>query len=388
MNILYVTNERQMAGAVRARMFTAQYDDIFRELSLKGFNVSNGSDISKEPHREFTALDPVVSGDYDAFETINSIQDALTLADHQVTRVDLSDMARVYVEMASGSYDKVFNYAEGLSVLPFDFREVEIPMLASLLGVSHTGSDPVVAQTIFDKSKTARRLQFCGIRTPSTVSVVRGDQYKGPFPVFVKPQFQGSGVGIDSHSIVHTSEDLEKVVYSKVVESLQPVIVQPFLRDAEEMTVALLPYNGQVVVFPPLKVETHLGVGYGYEDKYGEHASKVRYSLVDDVIYCAEAMDLSKRVYTGLGIKGFARVDLMKNVDGVSVIEVNQPAGLCHGSIDVSYVVHDPFLVLADDVMSDFPKAVLASVHDPRFKYLNLPPVRSYVHMIDAIVRG
>ncbi|MBI2572436.1 hypothetical protein HYV86_01125 [Candidatus Woesearchaeota archaeon] len=384
MNILLVSNEKNAAGAVRASMYAEQFDDIehaLRELGFKG-------DLERRRKRGFKALEAMVAGDYDSITTINEIQEALRITGHEVKYVDISDMASVVRAAASGQFDKVFNYAEGLLPLPFNIREVEIPLLTTQLQLSHTASHPNVSRVIFDKYLFAQALTNLGIATPSAVSVVRGDQYQGAFPVFAKPQCAGSGVGIGKNK-ANTAQELDRIVHDLVVECLQPVIVQPLIEGATESTVPILPYKREIVVFPPMNIFPPGSAGYTRVAKFGKDASKVVYELEPDLDLCEQQRNLCLRAYKGLGMRGVARFDIMR--DGKpQLVEANQPAGLYSGGINLRQVEHDPREILQNPSMSDLPKAVIAAVNNPRYREeFGLPrELGSYVGIIDAITHG
>ena len=93
--------------------------------------------------------------------------------------------------------DFVFNIAEGLYGAS---REAHVPAICEFLGVPYHASDPLTLGLALHKGRAKEILSYRGVPTAPFVLALGGRCPAGqlPFPLFVKPAFEGSGKGITS----------------------------------------------------------------------------------------------------------------------------------------------------------------------------------------------
>ncbi|MBI2167673.1 MAG: D-alanine--D-alanine ligase [Candidatus Omnitrophica bacterium] len=146
--------------------------------------------------------------EFDLPETIEALQKALAFEADSVFLLggDLGVIDRI----RENQIDFVFNIAEGFSGRS---RESHLPALLEMLGVPYSGSDPVGLGLTLDKSLAKRMAISLGIPTPEFwVLETKEDVSKIPdrFPLFVKPLWQGSSIGIRRSSRVQDRPSLER----------------------------------------------------------------------------------------------------------------------------------------------------------------------------------
>src|SRR3984885_106699 len=100
--------------------------------------------------------------------------------------------------------DMVFNLAEGHRGKT---RRAFYPALFEELGIPTTGSDAYTLCVTLDKALTKKQLTGWGVPSPRGRFVTRESLRSGgldelPFPVIVKPNFEGSSKGITQDSVV------------------------------------------------------------------------------------------------------------------------------------------------------------------------------------------
>jgi len=147
------------------------------------------------------------TAEFDAPETIDAIEDALTSLGHFTVRVgSIQNLAARLV--AGERWDLVFNYAEGLHGFG---REAQVPSLLDAFGIPYTFSDALVMALALHKGVTNHAVRDMGITTPD-FAVVQDDaaaeEIGLPFPLFVKPVAGGSSVGISAASRVDCRPEL------------------------------------------------------------------------------------------------------------------------------------------------------------------------------------
>ncbi len=146
----------------------------------------------------------------------------------------------------------------------------------------------------------------------------------GGFPVVVKPNDQGSTVGL---TVVQDESGLPDAI-ALAARFSRHVLVETFI-PGRELTVAVL--DGEPL--PAVEIEPHSGL-YDYVSKYtsGRSDYTCPAELPDDV--AAGLAELALRAYASLGCAGYARVDFRLD-DGrdPSCLEVNTVPGMTTTSL-------------------------------------------------------
>ncbi|HXX65975.1 MAG TPA: ATP-grasp domain-containing protein [Polyangiaceae bacterium] len=143
--------------------------------------------------------------EFDSAETIADIERALARCGHRVEPFDVTGPASLLVtRLEAFAPDIVFNLAEGHRGKT---RRAFYPALFEELGIPSTGSDAYTLTVTLDKALTKKQLAGWGVPSPRGRFVSRAELKNGgldelPFPVIVKPNFEGSSKGISQDSVV------------------------------------------------------------------------------------------------------------------------------------------------------------------------------------------
>ncbi len=180
---------------------------------------------------------PDALAEYDAEETVLGIQDALRALGHEPLFLEADETFIDAVRAARP--DLCFNIAEGLRG---DSRESHVPAVLEMLSIPYTGSKVMTHAVSLDKVMTKRVWRDAGLPTAPFQSF----QHVGEplderlsFPLFVKPAREGSGMGINTHSIVRDEAELRAQVEWVIRTYRQPALVETYL-PGREFTVALV----------------------------------------------------------------------------------------------------------------------------------------------------
>ena len=170
--------------------------------------------------------------EFDLPETIDAIREVLAGEGHEIFLLggDLS----VAEKIKSRRIDFVFNIAEGFRGRS---REAHIPALLELAEIPYSGSDPLGLALTLDKSLTKRIALSLGIPTPAFWILQErseAEEIPGPFPLFVKPLWEGSSKGIRRSSRASDRAALEKEV-ERLFENYPdvPVLVEEHIPGRE-----------------------------------------------------------------------------------------------------------------------------------------------------------
>ncbi len=180
---------------------------------------------------------PDALAEYDANETVEGILDVLRGAGHEAFLLEADET--LLPALLRERPDFCFNIAEGLHG---DAREAQVPAILEFLGIPYTGSKVLTNAISLDKGMTKMVWQAHGLPTAPFQVMSRADEPLQPglhFPLFVKPVREGSGMGINEHSIVEDEAALRAQVDWVVRTYRQPALVEAYL-PGREFTVGLV----------------------------------------------------------------------------------------------------------------------------------------------------
>ena len=271
--------------------------------------------------------------EFDTPKTIATIARALEAAGYTVQLVEANEHLPEW--FLSHTVDLVFNIAEGTHG---DARESQVPALLESLGVAYTGSHSVTLALALDKTKTKQILAFEGIPTPrwqlfSTPKTPRSRALS--FPLIVKPNREGSAIGISRESVVEDEPSLRRQVRYIYERYRQEVLVEEFVSGLE-LTVGVLGNQALPVLeidFAPCEASGEFFYSWRMKEFQGNSALGLNPSL-----YCparldepttARVQDVALRAHRALGCRDLSRTDIRLSAQGIPyVLEVNPLPGL------------------------------------------------------------
>lgn len=288
----------------------------------------------------------------DEWKTIKAVGEAIKSHGHTLTYLKIHKDIYDDLKKLQGKIDLIFNLAEGIS--SGADREAQLPMLAEILGIPHTGPGPLSAALILDKSRAKEIWRANDVRTADFqlfTSPATKLHKSLSYPLIVKPSNEGSGIGIKSNSIVNNKTELTKAVTLIIKEYHQPALVETYL-SGREFTVALLGNGNSVETLPIIEIN-FAGFPKGappidsYEAKfiYGAtglvdmHATEFCPAKIPKSL-ARQINALAKASYLSIGCLDFGRVDIRLDAKGVPhVLEINHPPGLMSDPHESSFFV-------------------------------------------------
>lgn len=268
------------------------------------------------------------TAEFDKESTVEAIEKSLQWLGHETDRIGhfKALLGRIY---KGDRWDLVFNICEGIYGIG---REAQVPALLDAYNIPYTFSDPLVLALTLHKGMTKRVIRDAGITTPDFVVVETEKDLNHvhlPYPLFVKPNSEGSGKGIGYHSKVHNHSELKSTCIAQWEVITQPLLVETYL-PGREFTTGILGTGGES--FSPGSMEIIFNSSakesiYSYDIKTN-YERFVSYVLPEKEI-ADKCSDLALRAWKALGCRDAGRVDIRMDKNGIpNFIEINPLAGL------------------------------------------------------------
>ncbi len=257
------------------------------------------------------------------------VEDALERLGHEVTPIDVG--ADLVARLRAARPEIAFVALHGE-----DGEDGSVQELLELLDVPYTGSSPGACARTWDKVLAKDVLRDAGIPTPEycafnqaafrdlgAAAALPEIERRLGFPIVVKPARGGSSLGI---KFARADADVPGALVAAFAYDSR-ILLEQFI-DGRDLAVSLI--DGE-----PLPVIEALPAdgAYDFEARYeiGETEFVCPAPLPDSV--AARAAELAVATWNALGLRGFARVDLMLGGDELYVLEANTIPGLTDTSL-------------------------------------------------------
>ena len=233
-------------------------------------------------------------------------------------------------ELQSGHFDRVFNILHGNKG---GGEDGVLQGLLEALGVPYTGSGVLGSALSMDKIRSKQVWLSLGLPTPRYVRLTRGADVHAAarelgLPVIVKPACEGSSVGV---SRVHGDADLDAAVELAAHYPGELLVEQLIESDggtAGEYTIGVL--GGQALASIRIVPK---GGWYDYNAKYVAEDTQYICPGLDEAGE-AEAREQAERAFAALDLRGWARIDFMRDRDGRNwLLEANTAPGMTSHSL-------------------------------------------------------
>lgn len=273
-------------------------------------------------------FDKETCAEFDSVETIDAIDAFLKSRGYVTERI--GNIQALVKALASGKrWDVVFNIAEGMHGRG---REAQVPALLDAYQIPYVFSDPLVLSLTLDKALTKRVVRDAGVRTARFLELPVASGLwpeHAVYPLFVKPNADGTGKGITVKSLVKNAQELQRQVAHIHSQFRQAALVEQYL-SGREFTVGVTGTQDNAQVIGVMEIvlgEKADACGYTYDNKQ-QYEERVSYRQVNDA-EAQEAGRVALAAWRVLGCRDGGRVDLRSDADGhPHFLEVNPLAGL------------------------------------------------------------
>ncbi|MCD8504816.1 MAG: D-alanine--D-alanine ligase [Burkholderiaceae bacterium] len=231
-------------------------------------------------------------------------------------------------ELAEQQFDRVFVALHGRYG-----EDGTIQGALELLGIPYTGSGHLASALAMDKIMTKRLWQQAGLPTPD-YRVVLGEQdlldlpEALGLPLILKAPNEGSTIGLskvtDADGLVPAYRDVSP--YDKVI------LAEKFIT-GRELTVAVLGAGAGAKALPIIEIIAP-GGNYDYQSKYFSDETQYLCPASLAQALADQISEIAVRAYRALGCEGWARADIMLDVDMRPwLLEMNTSPGMTGHSL-------------------------------------------------------
>lgn len=198
----------------------------------------------------------------------------------------------------------LFNLVEGFSSRN---REGYIPSIAEFFGIAFTGSDAYSQAISLDKNLMKSFVKKFSIPTKNSylITDIRDLPLVIKYPVFVKPNAEGSSLGISKSNIIQNVKDLE-AKGDELLNSFDSILIEEYL-EGDDLTL------GVVGNFPDYEVTSVARVSY--PDLVYSEEIKTKESMPEKLLFnipkkMEEKIKIdSIKICKALKVTGYARLD-------------------------------------------------------------------------------
>lgn len=266
-------------------------------------------------------------------EYADKVISALEQLGHNVNPVEVSlPPGKLVDKLVASKPDLIFNLAEGIGG---KMRESYYPAIYELLGIPYTGGTPGLLHVGLDKRLAAKLLEIRGIRVPKGALITQEESELPDdlvYPVFIKPNYEGSSMGISQDSVAETEHEAQDKVSKLLSDFSEGVIVEQYI-SGRELTVPMLQaFEGYLLEIVEYKFDGDKHNIFDFETKSAEDVEEKVETVCPPKLTPAERREvlaLSDRAFKVMRIPDFARADIRLHEDGTPyLIEVNPLPGL------------------------------------------------------------
>lgn len=197
------------------------------------------------------------------------------------------------------------------------------------LMIPYSGCNVLTSAICMNKGLTKRLVKTIGIKTAPWITVKSIEEIdyakirEMRYPVFIKPNNGGSSV---STFFIKDEENVENAVREGLKYDNE-VMIEKYI-EGEEITSFVL--NGEV--FPTILIKANKGEFFDYASKYDDGGANEEIVTLNDEMQ-EKVNNISKEIWSLLGCKGYARIDMIISNGEPYLLEVNTLPGMTTSSL-------------------------------------------------------
>ena len=271
--------------------------------------------------------------EYDPPHTVELIKTGIQNAGYEYVFIEADE--NVVENIKLHKPDLVFNRSEGLKG---ESRESHIPAVLEMLGIPYVGSNILTTSISLNKGWTKKILEFDEILSPKFLIAEKMSDIQNiefHFPLILKPNEEGSSIGINEDNVVPNRAQLEKKLKEMLDYYKEPILIEEFIQGRELSVGVLGTHSGSFEVLSILEVDFKK-FPHEIGNVFGQKA-KTLFDDLDNYICPAiitnrlktEIENITLKICKCLDIKDFARIDFrLNNNSELFFLEINPLPGM------------------------------------------------------------
>lgn len=270
--------------------------------------------------------------EYDPPHTVELIKHGIESIGHECVFIEADENVAENIKLVKP--DLVFNRSEGLKG---ESRESHVPAILEMLGIPYVGSNILTTSLALNKGWTKKILEYHKVRSPKfeIVSTIEEGEFDLAFPLILKPNEEGSSIGINEDNVVHSKSELQKKLIEMFKLYQQPILIEEFISGREISAGVIGNLNQGFEMLSLIEVDFSK-----FPSTVGEVFGQRAKTLYDDLDHyiCPATLDDSLKklieettieICKILDVKDFARLDFRLNKDNeLYFLEINPLPGM------------------------------------------------------------
>lgn len=289
--------------------------------------------VTDKPRVDLLPLEERLKEDEQKRKTVEEIKKILS---KKYDCISLIADNNIISQLKAENVDLVFNLCNGIQG---DSKLAQLPALLEFANIPYTGSSILGHTLAINKIYSSAIFKATNIPTPNFIPIYDINQLKDlniRFPILVKPNDEGSSRGIHQDSLVFDMDSLVKKVREELEVYNPPIILNEYI-EGREFSLGIIGNGEDTMVLPIQELDLS-----NIPDNFNKFYSfEVKAYYKDMTVYHIppklkkeekELMESTAiRAYKALGLRDYARVDIIFK-DGVCyVLEINSLPGLMKG---------------------------------------------------------
>ena len=284
----------------------------------------------REQFENLYKINPQINSDHPNKKNMQEIFDAIKFLGHNCEYFGgIPELINAVEKKAVFSNAAFLNFTDGMEQA---YSRVQAPVLLDILNVPYSGSDVFSSVIMNNKHYCKKILQDSDIPAPKSVLInqlipFNKDQIKDwIFPVFIKPNCEGSSIGINNDSVCFSMDEVEKKI-SQSIELFEEIIIEEYVPGID-ITNYLIGNTGDYYINDIVAIKLFDQSPFAVYDSEAKHKKLREFYFNEEIIPIKTVQEIqlcSEKIAQIVGARDICRIDYRLNMETqkFSFIEIN-----------------------------------------------------------------
>lgn len=257
---------------------------------------------------------------------------------------------------------RFINFTDGMDQ---NYSRVQAPVLLDILGVPYSGSGVFASVLMNNKHYCKQALLSHGISMPNSCIANKFIPFSETmiqswsYPIFVKPNCEGSSVGISSQNVCHTYDQLSTMT-TLLIEQYEEVILEEYIRGIDVTNYLIGNFDNYPIneVIVSELLDSSPWAVYGMEEKRNKQRNLYFNDEKLDIAVVDQIKKASIQIANIIGANDICRIDYRYdyNKNNFYFLEINS-APRFSGSSEIGFIAKKKnisFAIMLEKFLSVF----------------------------------